>query len=63
MNDCVGKDVETAVSNSQGEVFLCENVRFHIEEEGSVKTKDGKKTKADPEAVTQFRKSLSNLGI
>lgn len=62
LNDCVGKEVEEAVQKSTGEVFLCENVRFHIEEEGSIKSKDGKKTKADPEAVKKFRKDLSALG-
>lgn len=62
LNDCVGKEVQDAVDKAQNEVFLCENVRFHIEEEGSVKSKDGKKTKADPAAVTKFRKDLSALG-
>ena len=62
LNDCVGKEVEEAVNKSTGEVFLCENVRFHIEEEGSIKGKHGKKTKADPEAVKKFRQGLSSLG-
>lgn len=39
-----------------------ENLRFHIEEEGSVKDKDGNKTKASKEAVDAFRASLSKLG-
>ena len=50
LNDCVGP-----------EVVLLENLRFHIEEEGSSKDKDGKKTKADPEKVKEFRKSLTSL--
>ena len=41
--------------------MLLENLRFHIEEEGSSKDKDGKKTKADPEKVKEFRKSLTSL--
>jgi len=36
-------------------------LRFHIEEEGSSKDKEGKKTKADPEKVKEFRKSLTSL--
>lgn len=39
--------------------ILLENLRFHIEEEGSSKDKDGKKTKADPAKVEEFRKSLT----
>ena len=36
-------------------------MRFHIEEEGSTKNKEGKKIKADPEKVKEFRKSLTSL--
>jgi phosphoglycerate kinase len=61
--DCVGPDVEAACSSLKpGEVALLENLRFHIEEEGSVKKKDGAKTKADPEKTEAFRSSLSELG-
>lgn len=61
--DCVGPEVEAAVSSApQGSVILLENLRFHIEEEGSVKNKDGTKTKADPAAVESFRQSLTKLG-
>ena len=42
--------------------ILLENLRFHIEEEGSSKTKDGQKTKADPAKVEEFRKGLTALG-
>lgn len=38
---------------------LLENLRFHIEEEGSSKDKEGKKTKADPAKVEEFRKGLT----
>ncbi|KAJ7632316.1 phosphoglycerate kinase [Roridomyces roridus] len=63
LNDCVGPDVEQAVSAAApGSVILLENLRFHIEEEGSVKNKDGTKTKADPAQVTKFRESLTKLG-
>ncbi|POY76883.1 putative Phosphoglycerate kinase [Rhodotorula taiwanensis] len=61
--ECVGEKTEQAVANAQdGEIFLLENLRFHIEEEGSSKDKDGNKTKADAEKVKQFRASLTKLG-
>jgi phosphoglycerate kinase len=63
LHDCVGQDIETSISEAQGgSVFLLENLRFHIEEEGSVKDKDGKKTKADPAKVAEFREQLTQLG-
>ena len=62
MNDCVGPEVTKAVENAKdGEIFLLENLRYHIEEEGSSKDKDGKKVKADPEAVKKFRQELTSL--
>jgi phosphoglycerate kinase len=63
ITDCVGPEVEAACSSLKpGEVALLENLRFHIEEEGSVKNKDGRKTKADPEKTKAFRASLTKLG-
>ena len=63
LNDCVGPEVEAACAALKpGEVVLLENLRFHIEEEGKVKNKDGSKTKADPEKVQGFRASLTKLG-
>jgi len=63
LDDCVGAEVEKAVAEaSGGAVILLENLRFHAEEEGSSKDKDGKKTKADPKAVEAFRASLTKLG-
>ncbi|KAI9683174.1 MAG: phosphoglycerate kinase [Trizodia sp. TS-e1964] len=62
-SDCVGKDVEDAVSKAHGgEVILLENLRFHAEEEGSSKGPDGKKQKAGAEAVKEFRRGLTALG-
>lgn len=66
LDDCVGSAVEAAcVRLAPGTVVLLENLRFHIEEEGKVKEKqaDGteKSIKADPQAVTAFRASLSKL--
>jgi len=43
-------------------VILLENLRYHAEEEGSSGGPDGKKVKADPEKVKEFRKSLTSLG-
>lgn len=63
VNDCVGPEVSNVVNNApEGSVILLENLRFHIEEEGSIKNKDGTKTKADPEKVKEFRKGLTSLG-
>lgn len=63
LNDCVGADIEAACSNpADGSIILLENLRFHIEEEGSVKLPDGTKSKASPEDVHAFRDSLSKLG-
>ncbi|KAK5168050.1 phosphoglycerate kinase [Saxophila tyrrhenica] len=61
--DCVGSDVEKTVnSTSNGGVVLLENLRFHAEEEGSSKDKDGNKVKADKGDVEKFRKGLTALG-
>lgn len=64
LEDCVGSEVEKQVeAASNGQVILLENLRFHIEEEGSSKDEaTGQKTKASPEAVTAFRTSLTKLG-
>ncbi|PPQ78154.1 hypothetical protein CVT25_015487 [Psilocybe cyanescens] len=63
LNDSVGPEVEKAVvSAPEGSVILLENLRFHIEEEGSVKNKDGSKIKADQASVTKFREQLTKLG-
>ena len=63
LNDCVGPEVEQATANpAPGSIFLLENLRFHIEEEGSKKDADGKKVKADEASVKAFRASLSKLG-
>ncbi|KAI8892696.1 phosphoglycerate kinase [Globomyces pollinis-pini] len=63
LDDCVGDKVEAHCKNPKaGEIILLENLRFHIEEEGAVKDKDGNKTKAAKEDVDKFRASLSKLG-
>lgn len=44
LNDCVGAEVEAACANpAHGSIFLLENLRFHIEEEGKVTAADGSK--------------------
>ncbi|KAG7665634.1 PGK1 [[Candida] subhashii] len=61
LSDCVGPEVEAAVNaGKNGQVFLLENLRYHIEEEGSQK-KDGQKIKASAEAVKKFREQLTAL--
>ncbi|KAJ4174306.1 phosphoglycerate kinase [Fusarium falciforme] len=61
--DSVGPEVEEIVNNAEaGSVILLENLRFHIEEEGSSKDKEGNKTKADKAKVEEFRKGLTALG-
>ncbi|RMZ78913.1 hypothetical protein DV737_g3697, partial [Chaetothyriales sp. CBS 132003] len=61
--DCVGPEVEETVNKAtDGQVILLENLRFHVEEEGSAKGADGKKVKADPTDVATFRKQLTALG-
>lgn len=46
MNDCVGSEVkDTVQSSTNGKVFLLENLRFHLEEEGKGLDKDGNKVK------------------
>ena len=63
VKDCVGPQVESAVNSAPGgSVILLENLRFHIEEEGSAKDKGGNKVKADPTKVAEFRQNLTKLG-
>jgi len=63
VEDCVGPEVEKVVNETTGGgVVLLENLRFHIEEEGSSKDKEGNKTKADKDDVEKFRKGLTALG-
>lgn len=58
LEDCVGDTIVSQVNNSQGEIFLCENVRFYPEEEASLK----KSTPEMIEKVKLFRHELSKLG-
>lgn len=61
--DSVGPEVEEIVNKADGgAVILLENLRFHLEEEGSSKDKEGNKVKADKAKVEEFRKGLTALG-
>ncbi|GJD12738.1 Phosphoglycerate kinase [Galdieria sulphuraria] len=63
LEDCVGPQVEQACKDpSPGSIFLCENLRFHIEEEGKGVDEKGNKVKATPEQIQSFRASLTKLG-
>jgi phosphoglycerate kinase len=44
-----------------GTVFLLENLRFNVEEEGKGVAPDGSKTKADPAKVTEFRAAIKSM--
>ena len=55
LEDCVGDSIVDQVNRSQNEIFLCENVRFHPEEEGKYKDDQGNKVKCSKDAVTAFR--------
>jgi len=63
VDDCVGPKVEAICANlPQGSVVLCENLRFHPEEQGKGLDENGKKVKCSKEQIATFRQSLSNLG-
>lgn len=63
VKDCVGPEAERAANTvDNGEVILLENLRFHIEEEGSRKDEQGNKVKAEKADVETFRKGLTALG-
>lgn len=63
LSDAVGPETEKAVeSASNGQIFLLENLRFHVEEEGKGKDASGEKVKADKAAIDAFSKGLTKLG-
>jgi len=60
---CVGAETEAACADpAPGSVFLLENLRFNVEEEGKGVDADGNKIKADAEKVKAFRASIAKLG-
>ncbi|CAH8535535.1 unnamed protein product [Schistosoma intercalatum] len=63
LSDCVGPDVVNACANpTPGSVFLLENLRFHVEEEGKGVSPTGEKTKATADQIKAFSESLTKLG-
>lgn len=63
LDECVGERVQEACADPPaGAIVLLENLRFHLEEEGKVTSKDGTKKQASPEEIAQFRRQLSQLG-
>lgn len=61
--DCVGPDVVAQIDACKpGTVFLCENLRFHIEETGKGITASGQKIKANKDDITRFGDELTKLG-
>jgi len=57
-----GAETEAATKDpAAGTVFLLENLRFNVEEEGKGVAPDGSKTKADPAKVTEFRAAIRNM--
>lgn len=62
--DCVGPEVEREINECKpGSVFLCENLRFHMEEIGSEAPAKGQPpVKASAEAKAAFQEALSRLG-
>merc|ERR1711904_394416 len=62
LNGASGPEVEAACADpAPGSVFLLENLRFNVEEEGKGKDADGNKVTADPAKVTAFRASIRKL--
>lgn len=62
LDNCVGADVEQAISAAPiGSVFMLENLRFHLAEEGKGEI-NGEKVKATAEDTKAFRAGLSALG-
>ncbi|BHF64766.1 phosphoglycerate kinase activity [Sparganum proliferum] len=63
LRDCIGEEVSNACRDPEpGSVFLLENLRFHVEEEGKGLGPNGEKVKASPEAVAKFSEALTSLG-
>jgi phosphoglycerate kinase len=61
--ESIGPEVDAVVTApAPGSIILLENVRFHVEEEGSGLDAAGKKVKASPEAIAAFSAALSSYG-
>ena len=63
LHDCVSAEVVEACKNpAHGTIFVLENLRFHVEEEGKGVDATGKAIKAAPEQVKKFSEALTSLG-
>lgn len=51
LNECVGEHIYNEVNSSNGCIFLCENVRFHPEEEGFNIDDKGNKFHCSPQQI------------
>lgn len=62
LNSCVGEEITAATAApGSGSVFLLENLRFHLAEEGKGKNASGDKVIATPEETSAFRAGLATL--
>jgi phosphoglycerate kinase len=60
LTDCVGPEIELACANPEpSSVFLLENLRFHIEEEGKGVNSDGNKVCKN--LMISFKKLVKHL--
>lgn len=62
ISECVGDEVIRECSEAPERLILLENLRFHVEEEGKCKRKDGTSITATEENQEKFRSSLSKMG-
>lgn len=62
LSQCVGENVTNECKNCSERLVLLENLRFHVEEEGKCKRKDGTVIIATEIEIKDFRASLSELG-
>merc|ERR1719310_2763031 len=64
LKGCVGAEVEAACADpAEGSIIVLENLRWHVEEEGKIKDKEGKVTaQANESELAAFRASLAKLG-
>jgi phosphoglycerate kinase len=63
LKDCIGEEVQKAcAAPAKGTIILCENVRFHYEEEGVGVNEAGEKIKASKEEIDKFAAELTKLG-
>jgi len=62
LSSVLGAETEAATADpATGSVFLLENLRFNVEEEGKGVDASGNKTKADPGKTTEFRSAIRKM--